>query len=274
MNELASPSQKSVKDGLSRLSPDIPWAHLFNLGNGVETVTQANEQFYKKAVGLGKIGDLLVNLAPVLTQKRAFADLRVLDLACGEGGHSIALAKAGAEVVGIEGRDLYIERASFVADVLGVPNVRFIKGDVRKVDTEALGKFDVVIASGILHHLGADSFEGFLNTIRQATRDTAIIYTHVSTELSVKNHRLQGPEKTSRGYEGYLFREHKDNASTEERLRQVRASLDNTFSFWATPASLYGALKDVGFRHIFEVRHPHVFGFSEASYRPIIVAKV
>ena len=38
-------------------------------------------------------------------------DLRVLDLASAEGVHSITLAQAGANVLGIEGRELYVERA-------------------------------------------------------------------------------------------------------------------------------------------------------------------
>ena len=49
------------------------------------------------------------------------------------------------------------------------------------------------------------------------TGDILLLYTHVSTEASVKAHRLQGPVQTSAGRTGYLFREHEDSADAQTR---------------------------------------------------------
>jgi hypothetical protein len=99
------------------------------------------------------------------------------------------------------------------------------------------------------------------------------VYLHISTDLSIKNHRLMGPVKTKAGREGYLFREHQDKASAQERVQQVRASLDNTFSFWPCEQALIEALCSVGFPLVLKVMAPHVFGWERASYRSILVAK-
>jgi hypothetical protein len=53
----------------------------------------------------------------------------------------------------------------------------------------------------------------------------------------------------------------------------VRASLDNTFSFWVQEQSLVEALRSAGFKLVLKAMSPHVFGWEGASYRPILVAK-
>lgn len=264
-----------IRARLSDLSPEIPWAHHFDFGNGIETISADNQKFYGKANSLKKLGKIIARMVPFHTRRQKLSGLRVLDIASAEGEHSIRFAQRGAEVVGIEGRQLYIDRANFAADVLGVGDrTTFIKGDVRELDSLNLGKFDLVVASGILHHLNAEVFETFLKSLQEHTTDTCIIYTHISTELSIKNHRLQGPVETSGGYSGYLFREHQEGASAEQKLKQVRASLDNTQSFWATERSLTTALVDSGFDAVYRSLHPHVFGnYDNASYRPIVVCR-
>ncbi len=265
---LAEDIQRRLQD----LSPEIPWAHLFEFAPGIVSVTTKSEQFYKKAVGLRRIGDLLLDISRSEVRGHTLAGKRVLDLGCGEGGHSIQFARSGASVLGIEGRSLYLARARFAAEATGTANVRFEQGDVRRLPSD-IEPFDVVLASGILHHLGIDDFDDMAETLGRQTSDLLLIYLHISTDLSVTNHRLQGPVKTRRGREGHLFREHQDNATLQEKVQQVRASLDNTFSFWPREESLIEALRSVGFHLILKVMAPHVFGWEGASYRPFLLAK-
>lgn len=262
-----------IQQRLSTLDPDTPWAHLIEFAPGVFSVSEeSNPKFYKKATGLKRVGELLLQIAEVQVQGHSLAGKRVLDLACGEGAHSIQFAQKGASVVGIEGRPLYVERARFAAEALGQSGIDIRKGDVRKLDP-SLGTFDIVVFSGILHHLGIDDFDGMIDELARLTDDMLLIYTHVSTDLSVKNHALQGPQTTARGRQGYLFREHKDAATPEERDKKVRASLDNTFSFWAEEKVLVEALNKAGFPLILKALLPHPFGWENASYRPILIAK-
>lgn len=266
---------EEIRRELEVLSHGIPWAHHLDL-NGVETISkEQDEKFYNKAIGLKKFSDLGLKLFRVYSELRDLSKARVLDVASGEGGMSIAFAKAGAaEVLGVEGRPLYVERATFAARVLGVNNVRFMQGDVRKLDPGTLGQFDLVFVSGILHHLGQEDFWSFLNSISKVTKDMLFLYTHVSTADAVKNFRLQGPVTIDHGATGYLYREHADDATAEERVNQVRASLDNTFSFWATEESLLKALSRVGFGLVTKVFYPHPFSnYVDQNLRAVLVAK-
>lgn len=259
---------------LQKLDPSVPWAHHFDLGHGIHTVDPTNTQFVKKAEGLAKLGKVIEQIAPHFLRRQSVQGARVLDLACGEGLHSIRLAKLGADVVGVEGRQLYVDRSNFVREALNVANVRFELGDIRRLDGARLGRFELVICSGILHHLGLDDFDAIVPAMHTLTSDMLLIYAHIATPLAIERHRLEGPVHTKRGYEGYLFREHKLGASEEEKYRQVRASLDNEQSFWATEGALYAALAAAGFKTVVRLIHPHIFGSLEGSYRPIVIARV
>lgn len=291
-------TKQEILDGLALLEPSIPWAHHFDLGHGIETVSRENQQFYKKAIGLKKLIDILTAIVPYYSRRQQLRGMRVLDIASAEGMHSIALAKLGATVTGIEGRQLYVNRANFVRNVLGVENVEFFLGDVRKFDSSQYGQFDLVLCSGILHHLGPCDFDDMIELLHRITGDMLFLYLHISNDLSIARHNLQGltsnsggcgwaerifnrfrnkPRKavaTAKGYKGYLYREHEDSATNEEKVRQVRASLDNTFSFWPTEPSLYNALGNAGFKSISRLQHPHLFGWEESSYRPLVIARV
>jgi hypothetical protein len=267
-------SPEQILQGLNDLEPTIPWAHHFDLGYGIETVSPQDEKFYNKSVGLGKLSDLLLDIIPLNCRRGTVQGLRVLDLASAEGVHSIALAKAGAHVLGIEGRQIYVDRARFAAKVLGAETVAFQQGDVRSANPAEIGTFECVLLSGILHHLSQDSFEDMLKTLSLLTDDTLIIYTHVSTDSSIQSFRLSGPVTTANGYEGYLFREHKDDASNEEKYKKVRASLTDTFSFWATEESLMRGLADAGFKTIYKLIKPHLFSYWEkAAFRLLVIAR-
>lgn len=261
-----------IQQRLETLSPEIPWAHYFEFAPGLFSVSKENEQFFKKATGLHRIGEVLLQIAETQVYGHTLSGKKILDLACGEGGHSIQFAQRGAKVLGVEGRKLYVERARFAAEVMSQPDITVIQGDVRKLDPQ-LGTFDVVMFSGILHHLGIDDFDDMIVELGRLTDDLLLIYTHTGSDLAVKNHRLQGPVKTARGREGFLFREHKDDATDEQKEQQVRASLDNTFSFWAREEALIEALRSAGFPIILKVMSPHAFGWENASYRPFLVAK-
>lgn len=269
------PDQAAVRQGIASLQEGIPWTHHFDIA-GVETTSLArDEKFYKKSMGAKLLGELALQYCRIFSEAKSIEGLRVLDIASAEGGHSIEFAQAGArEVVGVEGRQLYVDRANFVASTLGVPNVRFRLGDVRKMDQAELGQFDVTICFGILHHLGEEDFVPFLARLSELTSDVLMLYTHVSTAEAVADFRLEGPRTVGEGLTGYLLREHADGADQAEREAQVRASLDNTFSFWATEESLVRALKQSGFAFVAKVYEPHIFGgHVNRNLRVILIAK-
>lgn len=264
----------SFRDEYASLQPQIPWTHHFTLGDFETISPEIDKKYYNKAVGLKKIGLLAQDYIKLYTKRGTIAGSTILDVASGEGGHSIAFAQGGAaQVVGVEGRQLYVDRARFVARALGTDNVRFELGDVRKIEVDTVGTFDFVFCSGILHHLGPDDFQPFLSSMAKLTRDTMMIYTHVSTASSVKMFNLV-PHVIDDEIRGSLFREHSDNASRKEKETQVRASLDNTFSFWADEESLIVGLKRAGFGAIAKIYEPHAFSsYENRNIRVLMIAR-
>lgn len=264
-----------VKKLLADLSPEVPWAHHFEV-SGVHTISpDKDEKFFRKATGLKELGLLALRLAQAYSTGNTISGKRILDVASGEGGHSIAFAQAGAgEVVGVEGRDLYFNRATGIARAMGVNNATFRLGDVRHLKPADIGEFDITLCFGILHHLGQDDFSGFLKSMGALTKDMMILYTHVASERVARDYSLQGPVTLAEGYNGWLFREHADGASDKQKIDQVRASLDNTFSFWADNESLVKALRKSGFKSVLKVYEPHIFGgMDNREFRQVVIAK-
>ena len=262
-----------VRRGLEGLQPDIPWCHFFDLGEGIYTVTPDSERYFGKARGLKIIGQMIAEAVPFITRRGTPKDLSVLDLACGEGGHAIEFAQLGSRVTGIEGRQLYVDRANFAASCYNLQNVSFFCGDVRRKSDLVETDFELVLFLGILHHLSQDDFGRTLRHLAEVTRDCLVIYTHVSDAVSIDKWKLKGPIETADKYRGYLYREHPEEATTEEKARRVRSSLDNTFSFWATEESLLKGMKDVGFRFLSKLAAPHPFGNPIGEHRQIWICR-
>lgn len=105
---------------------------------------------------------------------------RILELGPLEGGHTVALTRAGArEVVAIEGRPENLARSLLIKNVFGLKNVTFLLGDVRDVTRDSHGPFDIAIASGVLYHLpDPDRLLAHLAEIAPLT----LLWTHVADE--------------------------------------------------------------------------------------------
>jgi 2-polyprenyl-3-methyl-5-hydroxy-6-metoxy-1,4-benzoquinol methylase len=81
---------------------------------------------------------------------------RVLDLACNAGYWSLASIEAGADyVLGIEGRQMHVDQASFVFEAREVESDRydFVVGDIFETDLRQFGTFDVVLYLGLMYHI-------------------------------------------------------------------------------------------------------------------------
>src|SRR5436305_1671526 len=106
-----------------------PWtAHNARLADSVWTVKEGVANFDEKTRRALQIAHDFFG--------RDLAGLRVLDLGAGEGGLSLEFAQQGAEVVCVEVREANIEKARFVAQILGIRNITFVCDDVRNLATQ------------------------------------------------------------------------------------------------------------------------------------------
>jgi 2-polyprenyl-3-methyl-5-hydroxy-6-metoxy-1,4-benzoquinol methylase len=179
-----------------------------------------------------------------------FDELRILDLACGEGVYSIEAALRGAEVVAIDGRTERMDDGARIAARAGLTRLRFEQRDIRSITRATDGIFDVVYFLGILYHLDSTTAFSVFENIREMTNGIVIIDTHIALTADLE------VEYRGRRYAGSQHREHEDTDSEAVRRARVMMSLDNTVSFWFTKDALVRLLSDVGFTSVAEVQAP------------------
>ncbi len=175
--------------------------------------------------------------------------VRVLDLACLEGMYSLELARRGAQVVGIEGREANVEKARFAARVLGL-EVDFRLGDVRDLAVDSHGRFDLVLALGILYHLDAPDLFSVVARIGEVCTRALVVDTGVG---SAGTEELRHDGAT---YRGVRLVEHAADSTPDERLGAVWSSLDNLTAVALTRPSLERLLARTGFTSVLECHVP------------------
>jgi SAM-dependent methyltransferase len=95
----------------------------------------------------------LANLFQILLPAETLSGARVLDAGCGTGHRLVAFAKRFPEArfTGIDNAERALVIARQLSAEHGVTNVRFVHIDL--FDLDSLGAFDIITATGVLHHL-------------------------------------------------------------------------------------------------------------------------
>lgn len=104
-----------------------------------------------------------------LTEKELIGK-RILDAGCGTGEKAIFFSKAGAKVVvAIDFSKGQLKEAKKKAKKEKADNIVFKKKDLLKDTLEDLGKFDIVVCLGVLHHTSApkDSFARIVGQLKE-----------------------------------------------------------------------------------------------------------
>jgi SAM-dependent methyltransferase len=182
--------------------------------------------------------------------KKPMDQLRILDLACGEGVYAIEAALRGAEVIAVDARTERMDEGRKVAEHVGLKNLRFEQADIRNVNLRSHGSVDIVLFLGILYHLDQRDILTVLKNIYEMCTQFLIIDTQIALEGKIKI------EHQGRRYEGIHYREHADSDPEEVRKGRLLSSLDNPLSFWFTKESLFRLLNDVGFTSVCECSVP------------------
>jgi SAM-dependent methyltransferase len=179
-------------------------------------------------------------------------DISILDLACGEGVYTIEAGLHGAHVWGIDARPERMAEGSEVALKHDLIRTRFLQMDIRELD-KTKHWFDVILCLGILYHLAWKDIVPVLKKIYEHCNRMVVIDTHVATSAQA----VKQVESDGVIYNGYLYREHDDDETEDERKKKQLSSMpDNTFSFWLTRESLFTLLYKIGFTSVYEVAVP------------------
>lgn len=188
----------------------------------------------------------LLRTAQILAPVGSGDPPRVVDLGCLEGGYSVGFARAGYEVVGIEGREANVGACRIVEEDLGLANLEFVQADAR--DVESFGRFDLALVLGILYHL--DRPVQFLQTLGRVVGRAVLIHTHYARSDTAGPYKL-GPMEENERKRGRWFSESKEG-STESLKDDRWAALDNTRSFWLERQTLLQTIRDAGFAGVYE----------------------
>lgn len=165
---------------------------------------------------------------------------RVADLGCLEGGYAVHFARAGYDVLGIEGQKDNFSTCQWVADRVKLPNLRFVLDDVRNI--REYGTFDAVLCAGLLYHL--DQPVAFLHTLAHVTTKLLIISTNYATEdgreldvYPLADELVEHEGKLGRWY---------------EEPPGPWSAVGNKRSFWLERRHLLQAMIEAGFPTVFE----------------------
>lgn len=213
-------------------------AHNIHLGEDIFTIKNGivNDEYKLKRV-IQNIYDC--------TGKN-FSEIKILDLACLEGLFGIECAMQGADVTFLDARDENLRKVEFVTKVLNLEKVKIVKDDVRNISVEKYGKFDVILCLGIFYHLDWNDLFPFIVKMYEMTDRIVYFDTHVCFS---RKSRFSIDGCT---YYGSGFREHRTDATQEEKTKDLWKSIDNEKSFMLTKCSLMRMLNIAGFTSVVE----------------------
>jgi SAM-dependent methyltransferase len=165
---------------------------------------------------------------------------RIADLGCLEGGYAVHFARAGYEVLGIEGQEENFSNCEWISERVGLPNLRFVCDDVRNLSE--YGEFDAVLCAGLLYHL--DSPVSFLRELAGVTNRLLIVSTNYATEEGRELGEMPLSEELVE-HEGKLGRWYTEPGGPW-------SSVGNERSFWLERRNLLQAMIEAGFPTVFE----------------------
>jgi len=167
----------------------------------------------------------------------------VLDLACGIGRHSTALAQKGYRVIGLDISETFLDRARLLAEERGV-DVEFRQGDMRSVEEhlkDHAERFDAVI--NMFTSLSYYDRETDLDIIRQLhalTKPGGILVIDIANrDWIIKNFEVKDVQ----------YHEDGRVQTTERRFNMEDSRMHNTWRFYVKQG------EDLKHKETFHVDH-------------------
>src|SRR5574337_1644897 len=111
-----------------------------------ERKRQRIERIYRPGEGHEAKHSILSATLLRLIREEPLFEWTVLDVGCGNGRLTFALAEEAGRIIGIDWSDQVIEQATRRARADGLDRVRFVCGDADRIDYSELGPIDLVVA--------------------------------------------------------------------------------------------------------------------------------
>jgi hypothetical protein len=173
--------------------------------------------------------------------------IRIADLGCCEGAYSVGFARAGFDVLGLEGRKTNLDRCLWVKDRVDLPNLRFVQDDAWNLAEH--GPFDAIFCCGLLYHL--DRPRAFIELLGTQAKRVMIINSHYASDHAVDTYRLSDWTKNE-DCRGRWYSEWSEELAPEEIELANWSSLTNAKSFWLAREDLLRSIREAEFPTVYE----------------------
>lgn len=173
--------------------------------------------------------------------------LRVLDMGPGEGLFATEFARQGAQVVAFAAAEACRERLKFFREVFALENLEIVADDIRQLQPDKHGSFDVVLCAGVLDQLDSLDFFPVMKQAADVCRRVMLIDTHVSLA-----------DREAYVHQGVIYW-----GRTVQGWMPATDGTSHGPPFWLTRPSLYNLLRNVGFTSVFECHIPMGFVFAD-----------
>lgn len=189
-------------------------------------------------------------IAWMLEKFGSAANKSVLELGPLEGGHTVMLERAGAEVDAVEANQLAYLRCLITKEIFGMSRSRIWMGDFVKWLEATEKKYDLIVASGVLYHLNDP-----LHLIELIARrsDAVYFWTHFMNEnyMPPQDPRRQvfAPSPEIQEFHGLKVRTYlRTYLNADKNANFCGGPMDE--HRWLERDDLLAALGAVGFTHI------------------------
>jgi tRNA (mo5U34)-methyltransferase len=184
---------QQIRLGIEELGP---WFYAHDFGPGLKTTPLIPPQ----VVGIHDTRLAMVESAVSQHFGDRAASLDCLDIGCHEGFYSVAMARRGMRVTGLDAREENLRRARFVADASGFRDIRFHQGRVETLAHTEGRAYDLTLFLGVLYHVEDPML--CLRQVSAVTKELCLIETQVVDE--VEGYTEWGAQEWTRSYKGIL----------------------------------------------------------------------
>jgi tRNA (mo5U34)-methyltransferase len=193
MMEERAVTPEEIRCGIEELGP---WFYPFEFGDGLRT---------KPAIPAAVTGIFDTRLRMLESAVMAHFGARLrglacLDVGCHEGFYSIAMARHGMRVTGIDAREENLRRAGFVAQAMGLAGIEYRLGRVETLARDLGRSFPLTLFLGVLYHL--EDPMRCLREVAAVTGELCVIETQVVDD--VEGFAEWGSHEWLRPYHGIL----------------------------------------------------------------------
>ena len=173
-----------------------PWFYAFDFGAGLRTTPQIPAQ----VAGIHDTRLAITNAAVDAHFGARGRGLECLDIGCHQGYYSMAMARGGWRVTGMDAREESLAAARFASKAAGLPDIRYKRGRVETLAADEGRQYDLTLFLGVLYHVEDPML--CLRQVSAVTREMCVIETQVVDE--VEGYSEWGARDWVRPYHGIL----------------------------------------------------------------------